>query len=256
MKASKHKRTKRTLDYYRQLYELTEPYRVLVDGSFAFSALKHRIHVKEQLQQLLGGSTHAYVTSCILNELRDMGEDTSGASVILKRYQRLSCNHAESDKGPNARRCILSAISKNNQQKLFVATQDQTLIGWLRKTGDVPIIKLNNNVVFLEHPTKGSKEYKAMIEKGKLLPQEWEKKFLPVMSEASTSSSMAKGKRKRVKNPNPLSCLKPKNRANKSCEEAKRGNEELETPRRKRKRRNKAEASTRERVTSATEIDM
>lgn len=76
---------------------------------------------------------------------------------------RLHCTHGASDKGPNSRRCIVSAVSKHNRQKLFVATQDESLIGWLRKSGDVPIIKLNNNVVFLEHPAKSSKEYKAMV---------------------------------------------------------------------------------------------
>lgn len=30
-----------------------------VDGSFVFAALKHRIHVKEQIAQLLGASIHA-----------------------------------------------------------------------------------------------------------------------------------------------------------------------------------------------------
>lgn len=104
-----------------------------------------------------------------------MGEDVSGARLILKSYQRyasydpmlihirLHCTHGASDKGPNSRRCIVSAVSKHNRQKLFVATQDESLIGWLRKSGDVPIIKLNNNVVFLEHPAKSSKEYKAMV---------------------------------------------------------------------------------------------
>ncbi|GFE52864.1 rRNA-processing UTP23 homolog [Babesia ovis] len=208
MKASKHKRVKRTLDFYRQLYELTEPYRVLVDGSFAFAGLKQRINIKEQLTELLGGTTHTYVTNCIVNELREMGDEMSGVTLALKRYQRLHCTHESNDKGPNSRRCITSAVSDGNPQKLFVATQDQTLILWLRELGYVPIVKFNNNVVFLEHPPRISKEYKDMVEKEKQFPKDWEKSHLPVM--AATSTARPKRKRKKQKNPNPLSCLKSK----------------------------------------------
>ncbi|GBE59458.1 rRNA-processing UTP23 homolog [Babesia ovata] len=245
MKASKNKRIKRTLDFYRQLYNLTEPYRVLVDGSFAYAALKHRIHVKDKITELLGGTTHTYVTNCILDELRDMGEEMSGASLSLKRYQRLNCTHGSSDKGANSRRCITSAVSAGNSQKLFVATQDQTLIGWLRKSGDVPIVKLNNNVMFLEHPAKSSKEYKEFVEKGKLLPKDWEKAYLPVMSD--TSAAPVKRKKEKTKNPNPLSCLKPKRKASKDQQKPTTtiadASTEKEEPR-KRKRRRKAKSST------------
>ncbi|GIX62242.1 rRNA-processing protein UTP23 homolog [Babesia caballi] len=266
MKAGKNKRIKRTLDFYRQLYDLTEPYRVLVDGSFAFAALKHRIHIKDHLAVLLGGTTHAYVTNCIINELRDMGDEMSGASLALKRYQRLNCTHPPSDKGPNSRRCITSAVSDGNPQKLFVATQDQTLITWLRKSGDVPILKLNNNVVFLEHPGKSSKAYKEMVvhlfllhtspqvEKGKLLPKEWEKAYLPVLS--TSTGAPTKRKRKKNQNPNPLSCLKSKKKVSQSAEAAEppvAGSSRGETaaPKRKRRRKAKSEATLQHTDTAA-----
>ncbi|EDO07771.1 PIN_Fcf1-like RNA pre-processing family member [Babesia bovis T2Bo] len=242
MKANKHKRVKRTLDFYRQLVNLTVPYRILVDGSFAFAALKHKVNIKEHLTELLGDTTHTYVTSCIIDELRGMGEEMSGAVLALKRCQRLRCNHQPSDKAPNSRRCITSAVSDGNPQKLFVATQDQTMISWLRENGCVPILKFNNNIVFLEHPPRHSQQYKDMVEKEKLLPKKWETSFLPAMKEAN--KPVTKRKPKKPKNPNPLSCLKRKKKADVKPKKVASSDNETTRPKRIRKRRNKGNSTS------------
>ncbi|UKJ88742.1 hypothetical protein MACJ_001987 [Theileria orientalis] len=203
MKVTKSKRNKRILEFYKTLHSLTEPYRVLVDGSFVFAALKNKIHIKEQLPILLGGSAVPYVSNCILNELRNMGDDLSGAVLIVKHYQKIKCFHKAAD-NPNSRRCILAAVGNNNQEKLFVASQDKTLIKWLRESGGIPIIKLNNNVPYLEKPSFHTLDQKLNIEESKKLPKAWEKPYL------SAPERPKEFKKKKKKNPNPLSCLKKK----------------------------------------------
>ncbi|KAK2196064.1 bifunctional rRNA-processing protein Fcf1-Utp23/PIN-like domain superfamily [Babesia duncani] len=222
MKVSKLKRVKRTLDFYRHLYDLTEPYKVLIDGSFAFSAVKQKIKLKEQLVKLLNGKVHAYVTQCILEELREMGNEFAEAVGVIEQYQRIKCCHGGREspnnknlqydekspvlkKTPNSRRCILAAVSNGNLKGLFIATQDQTLISWLRSSGDIPIIKLSKNNMFLEHPSNEAIEIKKTVEEQKMQPKNWE---IDLLKQHDMPKNVRK--RKGPKEPNPLSCLKKK----------------------------------------------
>ncbi|EKX73356.1 conserved hypothetical protein [Theileria equi strain WA] len=177
-----------------------------VDGSFVFAALKNRIHVREQLPVLLGASAVPYITNCILTELRNMGDEVSGAVTIVKHYQKLKCFHNTDDKICNSRRCIVSAVSNGNSEKLFVASQDNTLVSWLRDMGGIPIIKLNNNVPFLEKPSIRTINRRNKIDESKKGPKDWEKQFLTEFNKGPVEVK----RKKKKKNPNPLSCLKKK----------------------------------------------
>uniref|UniRef100_A0A3B0NEI5 Fcf1, putative n=1 Tax=Theileria annulata TaxID=5874 RepID=A0A3B0NEI5_THEAN len=200
MKISKNKRNKKIVEFYKTLNNLIEPFKVLIDGSFVFAALKNRIHIKQLLPEALGYNITPVITNCILNELKAMGEDLSGAVTVIKHFQkyflifkslRIKCYHNESDNF-NSRRCILSTLSND---KLFVATQDLTLIKWIRYS--IMVFPSNTYSSYLF----------SLVEESKRLPKNWEQSFLSPTNTSKHTNT------KKKKTPNPLSCLKKKKKS-------------------------------------------
>merc|ERR1719321_1624333 len=92
------------------------------------------------------------VTNCVMSELRSL--DNIGAVVIAKGYYRVQCQH---ETPIDAADCIADAIGEHNKRKFLVATCDQELRQRLRKVPGCPILALNNQVPFLEEPSKFTK---------------------------------------------------------------------------------------------------
>mmetsp|Transcript_21153 Transcript_21153/g.46639 ORF Transcript_21153/g.46639 Transcript_21153/m.46639 type:complete len:301 (-) Transcript_21153:130-1032(-) len=212
MRVKRNKNHRRILRFYRLAHGVSEPYRVLVDGTFLTHALQHRIHVKEQLAKMLDGRTTPMVTNCVCAELRALGDRASGASIIAKGYYRLKCSH---EKPIGASACILEQIGKQNERKLLVATSDRDLVTGLREIPGVPLLRLNGQVPLLEEPSAASRASAAEIEAKKLKAAEWERSKLPELrqKEAQAAARALKVKKRRgPKAPNPLSCLPPRRR--------------------------------------------
>lgn len=215
MRVKRHKDFRRSLQFYRLAYGVTDPYKVLVDGTFLCQALREKLHVKEQLPKMLGGkNVTPMTTGCVVAELRSLRDQGIGAAIIAKSYYRLKCKH---EKPVGAAECILDQIGAENSRKFMVATQDVSLAQALRAIPGVPLIRMNQQVPLLEEPSYASKSANVDEEKRKLEAAAWEKQKLPELREKvkeekakEKDKAKAKAKKKGPKGANPLSCMKTK----------------------------------------------
>jgi len=74
--------------------------------------------------------------------------------------------------------CIKNYIGKRNEQKVFVATQDEQLRNDLRNNGSVPIFFFRHNVLIMDSPSEVTEQKFKIKEQLKLEPTKAEKKFL------------------------------------------------------------------------------
>jgi len=211
MRVKRQKNFRRSLRFYRLAFNMQQPYKVIVDGPFLTNALQEKIHVREHLLKILGGKVTPMVTTCVLNELRSLGNRGAGAASIATDYYRVKCGHTHNI---GAAKCIREQIGSSNDRKLFVATQDSELGLDLRKIPGVPIIRLNGQVPYLEEPSAASKQNLKVDEEKKLQPSRWElPKLVTLEQQKALEAAKAErkpAKRKGPKGPNPLSCLKSK----------------------------------------------
>jgi U3 small nucleolar RNA-associated protein 23 len=219
MRITKLKTTKKHLNFYKYKFDFQEPYQILIDGNFCYAALENKIHIREQLPKILGGAhCKQLVTSCVLHELKSLGETFRGAFLIAKRLQVRACGHQRHPKAVHE--CFISLIENDNPHHYLVATQDSKLKQQLRHIPGVPILYIHYNVVHMEGPSALSQQVAKQTEQVKLLPKMYEpqgnhrRHDTMTMNEMASSSSSSlkqsfKGKR-RAKAPNPLSVRKKK----------------------------------------------
>lgn len=130
-----------------------------------------------------------------------------------------------------------NSVMLKDRQKYFVASQDEDLLDALRTMGGVPIIRLaRGSVLLLEQPSKSATAQAGKHEKSKWTGNvsEPEKRLVQVVVEHERSerqkqqSSVARPvrRKRKAKEPNPLSCKR-------------KGNEESEG-KKKRRRKNKS----------------
>lgn len=213
MKVKRNKTHRRILRFYRIAFNVNDPFRVIVDGTFLTSALQSQFHVKEQLPKMLEGRTTPMVTGCVMAELRKLGDKALGASIIARGYYRLKCNHHDPI---SAAECIIQQVGAANDRKLFVATQDADLVRTLRAVPGVPLLRLDGPVPRVEEPSQASRDHASKAEAAKREASAWEKPKLPELrkkEEAAAESAKfaaAPRKKKGPKGANPMSCRKAK----------------------------------------------
>ena len=64
MKFTRQKFVRRLLNFYRQNFGIEFPYRILIDGTFAFHALQWKIQIDEQLKSYLQTDQIIFMTTC------------------------------------------------------------------------------------------------------------------------------------------------------------------------------------------------
>lgn len=216
MRLKRYKSFRKTLRFYRVNFNLQEPFHVLIDGTFILQALRGKVHIKEQLPKILGGKMTPMVTPCTLNELRNIGDKASGASIIAKGYYRLKCHH----KDPiGARECIESVIGEDNDRRFLVATNDDSLRSNLRKLPCCPLLFLRGEgVPVLEEPNQASRWEVQNQTAKKQSVGTWERPKLKELQRSEDTRKAAKEareskkkkKKRSTKGVNPLSCKKKK----------------------------------------------
>ncbi|KAG2177051.1 hypothetical protein INT43_007707 [Umbelopsis isabellina] len=230
---------------YQTAFSFRTPYQILLDGEFCQEGLKHKVYMKEVLQQTLMGPTKqrkytdliknitsgvevvadvrkTVITSCAVAELRSKGDDYTGAVIAAKRFERRRCKHVEP---VSSAQCIREIIAKDNPHNYCVASQDIELRKELRKIPGVPLIHINRSVVVLEPPSSATKQKIEEGEKAKTLPNEKELQFMhkkkkelkkqaiegkDSKGDGAKADNSKKRKRKGPKQPNPLSMKKKK----------------------------------------------
>ena len=94
------------------------------------------------------------MTKCVMRELENLGEEALGPATLknARLTVKLPCSHSGGVIDPDE--CILAYIGKRNEQKVFVASNDEDLRNKLRNNGSVPIFFYNRgNVLVMDSPS-------------------------------------------------------------------------------------------------------
>ena len=62
MKFKRKKSAKRRLQMYKNNFGFTEPYKILIDGTFAKHALDNKVQIFDQMKNYFGGEITLYTT--------------------------------------------------------------------------------------------------------------------------------------------------------------------------------------------------
>lgn len=111
------------------------------------------------------------MTKCVMRELENLGENVLGKETmrLARLTVKLPCEHTGGILSPD--QCILAYIGKRNENKVFVATNDEDLRNKLRNNGNVPIFFYNRTMVLvMDSPSEVSDQKFKMREQLKLEP--------------------------------------------------------------------------------------
>ncbi|KAH9310934.1 hypothetical protein KI387_025969, partial [Taxus chinensis] len=242
MRVKKQKQNRKTVRFYKACFAFREPYKVLCDGTFVHKIVESRLGAaNEALSALLGGHTKVFVTRCVVNELKKLGESFSGTVLATRRLTTARCNH---EMLKSAVECLEVMIGADNPEHFFIATQDGGLRRKFRQVPGVPVVLVQKNSLILEPPSEYQRQYVRTSELERMHMNEREYKVLETR-EAKSIESYSDGtrahemsgdesskkvvlednnncrkmlsvkerprfKRKKAKGPNPLSCKKKK----------------------------------------------
>lgn len=213
MKIKRQKQAKKNISFYKYNFSFREPFQILVDGTFCQAALKNKIQIKEQMPKYLMGEVQLCTTNCALKELESLGKELYGAKIILQRYQVRRCAHF---KAPiSASECLLSMLGETNPHHYFVATQDHTLTTGLKEIPGVPLFYIILNTIVLDKPSQSSLDYVQKVQLGELVSPAQQQSIRSLKEEQGLGQKDGerRGKKRKRKGPNPLSCLKKKKKA-------------------------------------------
>ncbi|CAH9130132.1 unnamed protein product [Cuscuta epithymum] len=244
MKVKKQKRHRRAVRFYAACFGFREPYKILCDGTFVHHLISNRITPADtSLANTLGATVKLFTTRCVVEELKRLGTSYSESLNAARSLLTARCDH-ESRRSAVA--CITEIIGEDNPEHFFVATQDADLRKNLMQIPGVPLIYALRNALFLERPSTFQQKFAKMAEEGRSHMTEKEYKALNIKKkrkfsdhnaiDASNGSGEETGhdlevksvkmdgerkrsnikddkvqfKRKKAKNPNPLSVKKKK----------------------------------------------
>merc|ERR1711892_1344597 len=223
MKFKRKKNAKRYMQMYKNNFGFTEPYKILIDGTFAKHALDNKVQIFDQMKNYFGAEVVLYTTQCVLNELKE------------------------------ARGCLKDLIEKGNKDKLIFATKDANITHFASTLPGNPVVYLNGNTILLDRPSDATTDQINANAAGKLGLSEKEQAVLDRIRDEKRAAEAPKPKRKKPQNPNPLSCKKKK--TNDVAEVAKVGSESTGEPKqRKRKKRVKVATHARDSVAAKMKI--
>lgn len=213
MKIKRQKQAKKNISFYKYNFSFREPFQILVDGTFCQAALKNKIQIKEQMPKYLMGEVQLCTTNCALKELESLGKELYGAKLILQRYQVRRCAHF---KEPiPASECLLSMLGETNPHHYFVATQDHTLTTGLKEIPGVPLFYIILNTIVLDRPSQASLDYVQKVQLGELVSPAHQESIRSLKEQQGLGprDTERRGRKRKRKGPNPLSCLKKKKKA-------------------------------------------
>ncbi|KAI8806568.1 Fcf1-domain-containing protein [Cladochytrium replicatum] len=216
MRVKRQKQYRKSMAVYANAFKFREPYQVLVDGTFIAAALKLRADIYSSLSSVLVATAKPMTTQCVIEELRSLGEDMSGAVIAGKRLERRRCVH---EKTVPAAECLKLIIGEENQFNYCVATQDIELRRHFRKVPGVPLVYINKSVFILEPVSTATERKIADLEKQKTLPKPQEVKILKKMADpnydeaaeaaaAAAAAAQAEKDKKRKKREKKLLAIK------------------------------------------------
>jgi len=232
------KRFRKTLETYEKYFQLTKPYRVIMDPEFIQACLKGRTQIKEFIPKILHCEKAEFiVTKCIIHELWKLGQKDQeyvGGLHIAKTFRKVPCCHIKGDYPMvPSKKCINRFITASQQAKsppdLVVAAQAVELRSIVRSFAGLPLLFMHGKVPIVEPLSKKSLKLKNKKIHHQSSPLAKEIRILQAIKRKLNPDEKPRKKkkidkrllpwpgwreRKKVKRPNPLSCLKKKKKKN------------------------------------------
>jgi U3 small nucleolar RNA-associated protein 23 len=227
MRVQRQKGFRRTLNFYKLLFGLTSPYRLLLDGNFVATAVRLKMEWARLLPKALqvdASLAHFHVTQCVMAELASLGAPAEEALRAARTLPLLKCHTKHGhEEGCSPAECARRLVGGDNAGKWVVVTQDAALRDALRVIPGVPLMLISTNVLILEPPSAASRAAGEAAEgrKSALAPSEAQavRRALKGSSAAAGAAAPAgagslavagKKRRRGPKEANPLSQKKKK----------------------------------------------
>ncbi|KAL2919293.1 hypothetical protein HK105_200936 [Polyrhizophydium stewartii] len=199
------KSAKRHMGIYQHSFGFREPFQVLVDGNFLHVARESKKNLEEALPKILTGQVKLMTTYCCYAELRKLAGEFRPTAAAAKKLEKRRCTHQPA---VSAAECLREIFGAENKFNYILATQDAALRSALRAIPGVPLLYINKSVLILEPPSIATLEHVKQIEIIKTMPKKNEVKV--TRDEEIQILEPAAKKRKRTKEPNPLSVKRKK----------------------------------------------
>lgn len=215
---TKEKHFKKARSFYESCFQFHEPFQIignqifansLVDPEFLKTTLRQRLNIWEEASKILESkSIRLMTTECIKCELREIDQkEQAGCLVACKKYELIRlCKHAPCIP---SKECLLEIVKKG-VNKFFIASNNPSLKEELRQIPGIPIIFNHHGQVMLEDPSKASLKFSKQASKSKQNLSEREGNILNKLIPLPEQNSKRTIKKRRAKQPNPLSCKKKK----------------------------------------------
>lgn len=74
MKVRRYKKARGIITFFKKNFGFRAPFQVVLDGTFCQIALTQKVNLREQIPKYLGDEVRLLTTSCVLNELENLGK--------------------------------------------------------------------------------------------------------------------------------------------------------------------------------------
>ncbi|KAG5182081.1 Fcf1-domain-containing protein, partial [Tribonema minus] len=228
MRITRAKQYRRRLRFFRIVYGVQAPYKVLLDGNFIHACLAHKVEMGERIQAVLQGEKYKLlVPKTAIDELRALGEKFQAAAAFATRSCQTITEHAPGKGSPAEQ--IEALISSDNPHRYIVASQDEELRAKLRNVAGCPLLYLSKTVLLMEQASGKTKAAFEALERRKTGVTEEETAIVEQLRQEERQKRAAEAAAKPAKRikraptaPNPLSCLPKKNAKAKQQDKPKR----------------------------------
>ncbi|KAL1458187.1 hypothetical protein WDU94_008355 [Cyamophila willieti] len=208
MRIKRLKNKDNRLKFYCNNFGFRKPFQVLIDGTFCFEALKSKLNIRDQIPKYFDTDVKLLTTPCIINETEKLGPSLYGAMLIAKQFAIHYCGH---EKSPiTGSECFLSMVGENNANRYIVATQDKGLQKSLRKIVATPLLYLCHKAPTLEAPSDVTKAAAEKVMMSRFAVNDTQRETIKELKIKTFGPEKEKFKKRKKKQPNPLSCLKSK----------------------------------------------
>ena len=227
MRLKRLRRARKIVSFFKTAGHFKPPFEVLLDGTAIQAALQLEMNLEEVLPKVLGDKVKLLVPKAVVAELHVLGRKFSAAAKFSRRQKVVPPVGGEE---PGASAALMALVANGNPKRFFVMTEDRGLCHQIGELQSVPLLRFARGQVVLELPSGRAAASTAMA------PPQPKKEPAHAHNgssdnvkrssgadrasdgdrtdtagpEAAGGSEVNTKKRKRLKEPNPLSCKKKK----------------------------------------------
>jgi len=215
MRLKRAKRARKIISFFRSAHGFKPPFDVLLDGTAIQASINHNVMLAEELPKILGGRCNLLVPRAIVAELHVLGRKFAAAAKIARRLKVVDGDNDKSSTS-SASSALLDLVADGNARRRFVMTEDPELRDQLAALRVVPLLRFARAQIVLELP--GGRAQAQVQAAPSAAPTASPEAGAATSANSGAAESSAK-KRKRFKEPNPLSVKKKQRKTTPSSNE-------------------------------------